>query len=48
MTATPEPDPWEKLTPEERRRAKRHQTILYVVMAALILLPFVALIWLRR
>lgn len=44
---TPE-DPWEKLSPEERKRAERHLVILYVVMGLMVVVPFVFFYFFRK
>lgn len=41
-------DPWQKLSPEERKRAERHLIILYVAMGLMVVLPFVFFILFRK
>jgi hypothetical protein len=43
-----EEDPWQKLSPHERKRAERHLMILYVVMGTMVIGPLVLLFFFRK
>jgi len=44
----PSEDPWQKLTPEERKRANRHLIILYIAMFVMVASPFIVLLILKQ
>jgi hypothetical protein len=41
-------DPWQQLSPEERKRAERHLIILYIVMGTMVVAPFVFFYFFRK
>lgn len=41
-------DPWEKLSPEERKKAERHLFILYVFMGLMVVTPFIVFFILKK
>ncbi len=44
---TPE-DPWQKLTPAEKKRAERHLILLYVAMILMVISPFIVFFFFKK